>query len=335
MNSTKRAVTWLVLLLACAGVSVGSVVGVGGLYPSPYVDDWSDVDLRGGVNDADPAIAACLAASGRAIFREGVYRVTPATSAAVTLAAGNVVQGAGMGLTILRMDDDDTGAVFLLNDDCTIADLTIDAYDDASTLGARALSGKHRSTYLRVEFSDLSTGLQDGAATVNGLKALACKFTSCATGMAVVNASTGVVVADSTFNGNTTTSLSLSGGPVSGRIVGNLFVSENTAISMGSASYFTLSGNTVLAASTATLSLGTATNCDFGINNLNLNTPTTVSGTRNTFLGKFFGNAAPASGTWQTGDVVWDISPTSADPSYFQCSAGGSPGTWKDGPDVP
>ena len=330
-----RTLLWLVLLFACVGVSLGAVVGVGGLHPSPYVDDWSDVDLRGTGVDASAAIQACLAASGHAILGEGVYTVDPNASVAVTMAAGNLIEGAGMGLTTLQLPDNETGAAVLLDDDCTLRNLTIDAFDDASTLGARALSSKHRSTYDHVEFRDLSTGCQDGAAAVNGVALLACKVTSCVTGVNIANASTGVQIVDGIFNGNTTTSLSLSGGPVSGRIVGNLFIDEATAISMGSASQFAISGNTVLAASAGTISLGTAINCDFGQNNLNVNWPSFVTGTRNTVQGRYFGNAAPASGAWQTGDIVWDISPTSADPSYYQCSAGGSPGTWKDGPDVP
>ena len=67
-----RTLLWLVLLFACVGVSLGAVVGVGGLHPSPYVDDWSDVDLRGTGVAPSAAIQACLAASGHALLGAGV-----------------------------------------------------------------------------------------------------------------------------------------------------------------------------------------------------------------------------------------------------------------------
>lgn len=41
------------------------------------------------------------------------------------------------------------------------------------------------------------------------------------------------------------------------------------------------------------------------------------------------GTGAPASGTWSTGDVVVNESPSSGNPYGWICVAGGSPGTWK------
>lgn len=41
------------------------------------------------------------------------------------------------------------------------------------------------------------------------------------------------------------------------------------------------------------------------------------------------GTAAPISGTWTRGDVVFDITPTAADFIGWVCVTGGTPGTWK------
>lgn len=37
--------------------------------------------------------------------------------------------------------------------------------------------------------------------------------------------------------------------------------------------------------------------------------------------------AAPASETWETGDIVWNIAPSASLIGWF-CTAGGTPGTW-------
>lgn len=45
----------------------------------------------------------------------------------------------------------------------------------------------------------------------------------------------------------------------------------------------------------------------------------------------FFGTAAPTVGTWDRGDVVWNIEPSSGGPLYWACTTAGTPGTWKAG----
>jgi len=40
-------------------------------------------------------------------------------------------------------------------------------------------------------------------------------------------------------------------------------------------------------------------------------------------------NSAPASGTWKTGDIVYNTAPTAGDYLGWVCTAGGTPGTWK------
>lgn len=44
--------------------------------------------------------------------------------------------------------------------------------------------------------------------------------------------------------------------------------------------------------------------------------------------GRVAGAAAPASRTWATGDVVYNSAPAVAAPTYWVCTAGGTPGTW-------
>jgi hypothetical protein len=41
------------------------------------------------------------------------------------------------------------------------------------------------------------------------------------------------------------------------------------------------------------------------------------------------GSAAPVSGTWSVGDVVWNTSPISGGYAGWICVAAGTPGTWK------
>lgn len=42
-----------------------------------------------------------------------------------------------------------------------------------------------------------------------------------------------------------------------------------------------------------------------------------------------FGTAAPASGTWTRGSLVWNSEPSAAGVPGWVCTAGGTPGTWK------
>lgn len=44
------------------------------------------------------------------------------------------------------------------------------------------------------------------------------------------------------------------------------------------------------------------------------------------------GTAAPTTGDWKVGDLVLNSAPASGSASYWQCSASGTPGTWKAGP---
>lgn len=39
--------------------------------------------------------------------------------------------------------------------------------------------------------------------------------------------------------------------------------------------------------------------------------------------------AAPTSGTWVRGDIVWNSTPSSGGFIGFVCTASGTPGTWK------
>jgi hypothetical protein len=41
------------------------------------------------------------------------------------------------------------------------------------------------------------------------------------------------------------------------------------------------------------------------------------------------GTAAPTSGTWQSGDVVWNANATAGGNAGWICVAAGTPGTWK------
>jgi hypothetical protein len=45
-----------------------------------------------------------------------------------------------------------------------------------------------------------------------------------------------------------------------------------------------------------------------------------------------YGTATPASGNWRQGDLVLNAGAQAGQPSYWQCTAGGAPGTWRAGP---
>jgi hypothetical protein len=52
---------------------------------------------------------------------------------------------------------------------------------------------------------------------------------------------------------------------------------------------------------------------------------------RSVFNGKYvaYSNAAPASGTWAVGDIVWNTAPTASGNIGWACTTAGTPGTWK------
>jgi hypothetical protein len=39
-------------------------------------------------------------------------------------------------------------------------------------------------------------------------------------------------------------------------------------------------------------------------------------------------SAAPTSGTWSRGDVIWHVTPSVGQPNGWRCTASGTPGTW-------
>lgn len=50
------------------------------------------------------------------------------------------------------------------------------------------------------------------------------------------------------------------------------------------------------------------------------------------FADQFYGNAAPTTGTWKVGDIVWNEAVESGQPMCWGCSTSGSPGIWVAGP---
>lgn len=46
-------------------------------------------------------------------------------------------------------------------------------------------------------------------------------------------------------------------------------------------------------------------------------------------IGRGVGTAAPTAGTWNKGDVVWNISPSAGGTIGWVCTTAGTPGTWK------
>lgn len=46
-------------------------------------------------------------------------------------------------------------------------------------------------------------------------------------------------------------------------------------------------------------------------------------------IGRGLGTAAPTSGTWYRGDIIWDITPSAGGTIGWVCTTAGTPGTWK------
>lgn len=44
---------------------------------------------------------------------------------------------------------------------------------------------------------------------------------------------------------------------------------------------------------------------------------------------QYFSTSIPTDGTWTTGDIIWNVSPTAGGKIGWICVAGGTPGTWK------
>lgn len=43
----------------------------------------------------------------------------------------------------------------------------------------------------------------------------------------------------------------------------------------------------------------------------------------------FTGTAAPTTGTWKRGDIVWNSAPSNGGAPGWMCTAAGTPGTWR------
>jgi hypothetical protein len=50
---------------------------------------------------------------------------------------------------------------------------------------------------------------------------------------------------------------------------------------------------------------------------------------------EYYGTAAPTAGTYAVGDICWNTAPAAGEPSFWRCTAAGSPGTWIAGGHTP
>jgi hypothetical protein len=94
-----------------------------------------------------------------------------------------------------------------------------------------------------------------------------------------------------------------------------------------------LSGETIKHQRAATV-VGDFGNCKIdNITDINANQSTVISINSETFdkldNGTLYRTAAPASGTWDQGDIVYDTTPTASGYIGFVCVSDGTPGTWK------
>jgi hypothetical protein len=302
-----------------------------GAYPSPYVDDWAIVvgvgDLRGGVVDAETAIAACLAASGRAILGEGTYLLTPSGATSIAMADGQTIEGSGIGKTILKMADGQAGVAVTLADDCVLRKLSIRSNDTASTLGARMQSGKHRGLYDQVEFADLATGSQDGNAAVNGLTYRDCLFRSNGIGFTTAFASSNVVLDGCRGLDNTSVDFRLSSSPTDVAITNCYTAGGPLGLQNNSGIRAFVAGNNFTNGMTAPAANSRCTYINNGDDGTPL-TPASFAGTQTLFDGRMYAAAEPTSGVWRQGEAVWHSNPGTSllNPLAWICSTPGTAG---------
>lgn len=322
-----RALIWLVLLGCCMGAIV---TGNQGRYPSPYVDDWSDVDLRLGTVDATPAIVACFAATGNAFLREGIYALDPQDQ--VVIPAGGVLRGAGMGNTTVRLESGRTGIGFRMTSGATIADLTIDGNDEASTTGVAPVSGGSTVGLAcrRVRFQDLDVGASDNG-VVTGWLFAACEWTSNVT----VNFTTSTTSANLTFLGGrqsgATTGIALGNVPTGVLIEGMDFDGQTTGVNLSSS--VAAAVHNCRFNSTTSISWSTPIRAEISGNYYAADEIVLSDVTNQQILlrGKYWGTASPSAGTWLTGDVVHNSTPGTVPltATHWVCGVGGTSGTWR------
>lgn len=72
-------------------------------------------------------------------------------------------------------------------------------------------------------------------------------------------------------------------------------------------------------------------NSTFALENvfLGLNRPFTILGSTSVMKNEEYGTAAPTTGYWNQGDVVWNKSPSAGGTPGWVCVVSGAPGTWK------
>ena len=114
-----------------------------------------------------------------------------------------------------------------------------------------------------------------------------------------------VVVANNEFTNN--------------RIVGGLYGIQSTT---GSDNNNFVEGNVITGVSDFPLAL--SANNNIGFNHLNDKAYFKIGNKIH-----YFGTAAPTTGTWNTGDIIYNTNPAAGGYIGWVCVAGGTPGTWK------
>lgn len=325
----KRAITWLVLLLAVVG-SLGAVVVPGGLKASVYVDDYSDVYLADGKTDATAAILLCLQCSGKAVLSPGDYLISEAAS--LTMPDGTTLSGAGMGISRLVGTVGEAGVILRAGTNCTVRDLSVVGSDESGDTASRPATGKDNVLYERVEFTDCPTGSETSSdsGTMDNLTYRSCKFNSCGTLAFRTNAADvdgaliDCVIVDCPVG------IQFDGSPVGWTVRGCSITSATTCVNLNSAINTSISECSL--SGTTSIQLGTGASCAIGENYYASDEilPSDVANLQTSLRGVYYGSAEPTVGTWRAGDRVTNTAAGSGTvtPVEWYCTGGGSPGTW-------
>lgn len=170
---------------------------------------------------------------------------------------------------------------------------------------------------------------------------------STSAGAQLTEVKNGIIVGNVFYDngGSTYANLKIDGVSENVTVTGNAFVNIGAThvgniIISDSAKYITITGNAFSRASNRDIIPETASLRNVVGLTIANNGPVKLFGTGlDAYLGaemhlglvtRFLANAAPSSGTWVAGDLVWDVSPSSGEAMGWICTSGGTPGTWKD-----
>lgn len=278
---------------------------------TPIVDAWSDVPLVNTVNEATPAILACLAGLGRCQLLAGRYIIDPTLT---TLVNSGLIYGAGMLATEVRLLPTITGIGIRMGSNSELRDLTVIGNSDAITTAVAPVSGGSTANIRlsRVRMSDCQFGFADNG-VVTGAEFDRCEWEGNDIALRTNAASVGLFIRGGRVWGGQVgdTGFEFQGTPVGGSVSGVYFDSLVQGVQLSSARDFTVVGNAFSSSVAAPIPVPGGIRNEIGINRSAsgvIDVPTLIVNTQNTHLGRYYRSSEPNAGAWRQGDLVFNRS---------------------------